>query len=228
MKLFRINGLWSGLRAVISWPFLLIGIYMLAALIGGLIPTKKAEEAPSSGHIIYIYDNNIHTSFVLPRIDGHKDIAEILTKDKAFPGDSVIYPWIMVGWGDHDFFLNTPSWADVKVRTLITSVMGSGASLIHVDRITRLPMRAAMRRLVLTDSQYFQLLGFITKQMTLEPDGKPKSIKGYSEDDRFYSSKGRDYSILYTCNNWVGEGLAISGVQTGYWTPLPFGVMWWD
>jgi uncharacterized protein (TIGR02117 family) len=228
MRLFRINGLWPALRALIAWPLLLIGLYMFAALAGGLIPVNASKVHQSSGHIVYIYDNDIHTSIVFPRIDGSIDIAETLTKKADFPGDKATYPWIMVGWGDHDFFLNTPSWAEVKVQTLISAIMGSGASLIHIDRITQLPPRERMRRLVLTDAQYAKLLGFITPQMTLAPNGEPQSIKGYSTDDQFYRSAGRDYSILYTCNNWVGEALEKAGVRTGYWTPLPFGVMWWD
>jgi uncharacterized protein (TIGR02117 family) len=213
---------------LVGWPFLILGLYLLAALIGGSIPASGAQAPAQSGNIVYIYDNGIHTSFILPRIDSLGDVAARTTHDADFAGDSAEYPWIMIGWGDRDFFLNTPRWTDIRPQTALTALWGSGASLIHIDRITQLPPERSLRRIILTEQQYAALLSFITPQYDRDREGKIQPISGYSKDDQFYRSIGREYSAFYTCNNWVGEALMRAGVKTGIWTPMPFGVMWWD
>jgi uncharacterized protein (TIGR02117 family) len=213
---------------MVGWPLLASAFFLFAALIGGSIPAGSAQPTASSGNIIYIYDNGIHTSFVLPRIDSLGDVAERITHGPDFAGDSAEYPWIMIGWGDRDFFLNTPQWTDLRPRTAITALWGSGASLIHIDRITQLPPKNTLRRIVITEQQYAALMSFIVPQFDRDPIGRMQPISGYGPDDQFYRSKGRTYSAFYTCNNWIGEALIMAGVQTGIWTPLPFGVMWWD
>ena len=47
---------------------------------------------------------------------------------------------------------------------------------------------------------------------------------GYGVTDLFFPAQGR-FSLLKTCNVWVGQGLKASGLPTGLWTPFSFQVL---
>lgn len=225
--IFKIVGIGSALRAVFGWIMAALGLYMIAAIVGALITQNSNYPRQETGRTIYIYDNGVHTSLVLSRSSNDVDLGETITKNTEFPGSSATYPWIMVGWGDRDFFLNTPQWKDLRPRTAVSALWGSGASLIHIDRLKALPPSDSLREITLSDDQYAKLLQFILPQISIGPNSRPIAMNGYGLDDRFYASAGREYWALYTCNNWIGEAIGLAGVKTGIWTPLPFGIMWW-
>ncbi len=251
MKLFRINSLWSAVRALLGWPLLLVGSYFAAALIGSLIPVNANWREPKDGVTIYIYDNGIHAGLILARRDGTldhgvlvadfpvilddsayygappSDLPKVIPPDR-FPGDIDEFPYIMIGWGDADFYRNTPTWGDLRPRTAITALTGSGEALMHVDRLRSIPPNAT-KKLILRDHEFARLLDFVAAHFSPTVGFMPQVERGYGPDDRFYKVSSDApklrYSALFTCNNWVGEALKVAGVKTGYWTPLPFGIM---
>ncbi len=201
---------------------------MAAAFLGAIIPQNSDQANVSDDRTIYIYDNGVHTSLVLSRSYGDVDLGEAMVQNAVFPGPSATYPWLMIGWGDKEFFLNTPHWKDLRARTAVSALWGSGASLIHIDRLNTLPPRESLRKIILSEDQYAKLLKFILPQMTIGSNRRPIAMNGYGPDDRFYVSSGREYWAFYTCNSWINEAIAGAGVKTGIWTPLPFGIMWWE
>ena len=141
----------------------------------------------------------------------------------------------MIGWGDARFYRETPTWGAIKPGTTLTALFGSGQALMHVDRLPRLPYRG-VKKLVLRKDEFLRLLEFVQSHFPNGFEGKANAEKGYGADDRFYPISpiayrqgvpDLRYSALFTCNNWVSEGLRRAGIKTGIWTPLPFGVMWW-
>jgi uncharacterized protein (TIGR02117 family) len=215
LKLFRINSIGSALRALVAWPLLVLGSYMAAAVVGSLIPVNRDWRPDTGGTAIYLHDNGIHLSIILP----HNASAAAI--DDAFPEAKGAHSaYRMFGWGDRQFYLSTPTWSDISLRTAAAALAGSGQNLLHVEDVDRLPRDAV--RVAVTE----QALRVLAKQI-LATAPKATSITGYGANDRFYPARGHAYSALYTCNNWVSEILANAGIKTGYWTPLPFGVMWW-
>jgi uncharacterized protein (TIGR02117 family) len=230
--LFAVNSVATAARALIGWLAAMLGLYMLAALIGSAIPRNGDWTEAQSGTTIYLYDNGIHTSILLPRMvvsspDLVASPVEQRIGDPNFPGSAAAYPWLMVGWGDARFYRETPRWADFRAGTGLAAIVGSGEALVHVDRIDRLPT-SGLRRIIVNDREYQALVGFIDRAIASDATGGAQAQPGYTADDRFYSATGDyRYSALFTCNNWVSAALAEAGVRTGRWTPLPFGVMWW-
>jgi uncharacterized protein (TIGR02117 family) len=228
LKLFYINSVWSALRALIGWPFLVLGLYCIAALFGSLIPVNRAWVSPANGTTLYLHDNGIHTSIIIPCAPA--DAANAC----LFPINSdsdIVTRWQMIGWGDREFYLNTPTWRDLDLGTAAAAFVGTGKSLVHVDNLTVLP-HAGIKAIKVDDATLGKILSGIYRSATTNAytGSKRTPIIGYGRHDIFYEgslSRVRNYSILYTCNNWVSEILANAGVKTGYWTPLPFGVMWW-
>ncbi len=221
---------------------LLIGGYFLAALVGSLWPTNRNWTQVAQGTTIYLHDNGIHTSLILPR--GHPDLDPGMLfvdfADRApdtssqpnflhpgFPGSPRQYPFLAVGWGDREFFLNTPGWADVRPSTAMTAIFGSGATLIHVDRLAGIPP-GEVRKLTLRRAEYQAILTFVSSQLAQDHAARHIVRPGYGADDRFYATDSRyAYSGVFTCNNWIATGLAQAGVRIGRWTPFSGGVMWW-
>jgi uncharacterized protein (TIGR02117 family) len=259
LKLFRINSVWTALRAMLGWPLLAVGFYGAAALVGSAIPVNEHWTPPTKGHTIYLYDNGIHTSLIIPRNqdgvdlgyrvadppldwmkdkDGPNDFdstppAEL--PDDRFPGSTKEYPFLMFGWGDARFYQDTPHWADFRPKTAMAALFGSGQTMIHVDRLERIPT-IGIRKINLRAKEFGRLLEFLVLHFPDNFEAKAQPTPGYGSDDRFFPIGSRwhftgtpdlRYSALFTCNNWVNEALKRSGVKTGYWTPLPFGVMWW-
>ncbi|NJS15713.1 MAG: DUF2459 domain-containing protein [Sphingopyxis sp.] len=173
MKAFRINSWGSALRALACWPLLALGLYMAAALIGGLIPVNRDWVPPSLGHSVYLYDNGIHTSLIIPRAQAGIDlgrwvadppVADDLLADlpeDQFPGPAARHPYLMFGWGDARFFRETPRWADLRPGTAVTALVGSGTMLMHVERLSELPV-TDVKRLVLRDAEMERLVSFVT------------------------------------------------------------------
>jgi uncharacterized protein (TIGR02117 family) len=243
LKPFYINSWASAVRALFAWPLLAIGLYMAAALIGGLIPVNRHWEPPDAGHSVYLYDNGIHTSLILPRIQTGIDLGRWVADppvaddlvadlpDGQFPGPAARYPYIMVGWGDARFFRETPRWADLRPGTAVAALVGSGTMLTHIERLSELPT-TDIKRLVLRDEELDRLTAFLTNHFPSTRGYRYRAEPAYHSDGRFFEVVGpaagtADYSALFTCNNWVSEALRQAGVRTGAWTPLPFGVMWW-
>ncbi len=216
--------------------------YCLAALFGSLWPVNAQWEQAGQGEVIYLHDNGIHTSIIVPRSSVLGDPGNFFADlwdmapgadgqptriRRGFPGSAVTFPLLAIGWGDRDFFLDTPSWSEVRPTTALTAAFGSGYTLIHVDQLTGFPP-GDLRKLILTKKEYGDLLAFVVLQMEGGFAGQPTALLGYGPDDRFYATRGQyRYSALFTCNNWAAEGLKKAGVRVGAWTPISDGMMWW-
>lgn len=194
--------------------------YLFAALVGSAIPLNPGSRQPTQGVTIYVADNGVHTGVIVPIAHPLHDWRPIVSPAHvANPGD-----WIEFGWGDRDFYLNTPTWADVSVPTVLRAAVGAGGeTLVHVDHWDRPRPGAFVRRLVLTPEQYRRLTERIRGSFASDA---PVPIRGYGASDVFYPARGR-YSALRTCNSWVARTLAAAGVRIGVWTPFSAMVMAW-
>jgi uncharacterized protein (TIGR02117 family) len=225
VKLFGINSIGSALRALVAWPLLAAGLYLVAALVGGVTAVNEKWQNSKHGYQVYLHDNGIHLSIIIPRKQHLNDL-ETVFPAAHLPGDQKPAEYLMFGWGDRDFYLNTPTWADLRPGHAVNAFIGSGKSLLHVDHLNTLPTGA--RKLAVAHEAYQTILSEIVLTVNANTSTPtPAPIKGYGGSDVFYPARGYRYSALYTCNNWVSEILAKARIRTGYWTPLPFGVMWW-
>jgi uncharacterized protein (TIGR02117 family) len=48
---------------------------------------------------------------------------------------------------------------------------------------------------------------------------------GYTSMDLFFEAR-RSYSVFFTCNDWVNQGLKKAQVKTAIWSPFDFGVLY--
>lgn len=142
-------------------------------------------------------------------------------------GQDTSMRYLGFGWGDKEFYLETPTWADLKFKTAIQAVFGSGSAAIHT---TFYPMVAAgpdCIKINLSKAQYLKLICYIDRSFLKDGAGNyiRIGVPGYGYHDAFYDAKGR-YSLFYTCNTWTNDGLKICRQRACLWTPFAQGVLY--
>ena len=198
--------------------------FLAAGVVGGALPSNPGWREPESGVAIYLEDNGIHTHLVLPKRAGGIDLSDLAPARDLRDPRFARHGWLAIGWGEAAFFLDTPTWADLRPSTLLFAAVGSSRTLLHIEHIAE-PQdnpAAGVRRVMLRPQEYARLVAFV--RTSLQPGGR--AYPGYDHYDAFYEARGR-YTLLNTCNAWTGRGLRQAGVRVGRWTPFPVTVMGW-
>jgi uncharacterized protein (TIGR02117 family) len=176
----------------------------------------------------YVSSNGAHTDFVFPIRSAAFDWSTVFpaTDAAAVPRDAA---FIAIGWGDREFYLHTPTWADLTASRALSAVAGLNPSLLHVTWLRRdqLPIHdgrtAGSYRLPLTAARYGHLVAYVRAKL---PDAQTTVLPGagYGAQDAFYEATGR-YGPFETCNAWTGRGLREAGLTMGAWTPFDYNVV---
>ncbi|MFN3618909.1 TIGR02117 family protein [Sphingorhabdus sp.] len=225
MKLFRINSVGSGLRAVLGWPLFLTGIYMCAALIGSVIPVNSVWQEPDDGITLFVETNGVHVSIIVPTVSEFADLTDII-RPNDLTDPKLNGTHAMIGWGHAGVYRNAPTWADIRPADIASAVLGSEHTLLHVYHLNNpqpQPHRATFK---VSPDQYRLMVANIRSSFALTASGQSIAHRAYGPDNVFYEANGR-YSAVHTCNEWTGSVLRNAGVKMGAWTPLPGGVMRW-
>lgn len=93
---------------------------------------------------------------------------------------------------------------------------------MHVYLLGAKALPVGARSVKLSPAQYGQLVEYITESFRRNADGSliPIPNVAYGANDAFFEARGR-YSLFNTCNSWVGRAMQVTGVRTGWFTPLP-------
>ena len=213
-------GAWA-LGGLLALPLL----YFLAALIGGLVPANAGWSEPREGVTIFVRTNGVHTWIMVPTVSADMDWRPLAPashiKDPRYAGN-----YLAFGYGNREFYLNTPRWADLRPRTALAAAFGSGRSLMHVEHEWNPRVLDYQKRLVLTRDQYRRLARHIASSFERDRQGRTRPLlgRGYGPADVFYEARG-PYNAFLTCNEWTGAALRAAGVRTGIWTPLSQSIM---
>ena len=197
--------------------------YGAAGLIGGAIPSNAAWRPPEHGVRIFVESNGIHVGLLMPKVAAGVDWRGWApARDLADPRYARL-DHLAIGWGEHAFFLETPTWAAVKPSTIAAAAIGSDRTLMHVEHVAApAPGDADVRAITLRPAEYRRLAAYV--QASFAPERR--AYRGYAGHDAFYTARGH-YSAIRTCNAWTGDALRYAGVRIGRWTPFPDTVMWW-
>jgi uncharacterized protein (TIGR02117 family) len=171
----------------------------------------------------WVLSNGVHTDLVFPVRSAAVDWQQLfpLADFKAVPPDA---EFIAIGWGDREFYLNTPTWADLTAARAFGALSGGNRALMHVSYLRRGQLGRGAFNLPLSQPQYAQLVGYVRAAL---PSGRATPIAGahYDNQDAFYEAEG-GYNLFETCNTWTGRGLRQAGVTASRWTPFDFTVVW--
>ena len=198
-------------------------LYLLGALAGSLIPLNDSWVEPDEGITVYIADNGVHADLILPANAQGLDWRPLVprTDFANVPADA---EWVAFGAGERRVYLETPTWADLSLKTAFVALTG-GERVMHVEWVDN-PAHAA-RELRLTPEQYRRLWASIRAGFRLDSNGKPILIDhpGYGLRDAFYEGVGKANAI-HTCNQWAAGRLRLAGVEAPLWSPFVNGLTW--
>jgi uncharacterized protein (TIGR02117 family) len=200
-------------------------VYLLLALLLGALPVNRdfRPVPPAEGGItIWLRTNGIHAELVLPAAAPYDWRAELPPAEVVAPARLAAPPldWIAFGWGDRAFFMQTPTWADLRPGTALSALFGLGPAAMHVEYLAR-PRDYDVQRIDLGPAQYRRLVAALRDGFARDAAGRPIRIDvpGYFDTDRFYEGTGH-YSARLTCNEWIRRALAAAGVRTAAWAPF--------
>lgn len=207
------------LVALLAATLLAPALYLLTALVLGLIPVNAGFRSVDGGIPVYVRTNGVHAELVLQTrgagVDWTVDHPASDMRALAAP-----LPWIAFGWGDAEFFATTPTWSDLRLSTALAALSGTGQGAMHVEYVAA-PAAYAGRQLRLTAEQHARLVDYIRASFVRDASGRPRRLdaSGYFDTDAFYAA-GPRYTFWVTSNEWVRRGLATAGVRVPVWAPF--------
>ncbi|WP_303319107.1 DUF2459 domain-containing protein [Flavivirga abyssicola] len=191
--------------------------YIVASLLLTFITVNKTVDKVHAVNTIYLNTNGVHLNVIFPvhQLD-EKLILGLDVEDEA--------QYLSFGWGDENFYLNTPTWNDLTFKNAFGALFLKGNSLIHLTMYFR--KRPNWVAVNVTKEQLKTLNHYLSESFKLDDSGEKIILKGkgYSTNDEFYRANG-SYSCFKTCNTWVNSAFKTSGLKSCYWTPFDFGLI---
>lgn len=200
-------------------------LYVVAVLILSRIPVNTDITKPEAGIEIYLLSNGVHTDVVVPVKNQIIDWSEKVQFRHTKAQDTTA-KYLAFGWGDKGFYLNTPTWADLKFSTAFNAASGLSTSAIHCTFYKRMKEDKQCKKITITEKQYQQLIAFIQDSFQTENDKimKIETDAVYGNHDAFYEAKGR-YNLFYTCNTWTNSALKAANQKACLWTVYDKGIL---
>jgi len=198
-----------------------IALYFLVMFVLTWIPSNRGFVEPEEGVDIFVYTNGVHADVVVPVKNDVCDWSKKLPYTHAAQADANSR-YLSIGWGDKGFYINTPTWADLKASTAFNAAFWLSTSAMHVTWRKYAPREdETCRRVRISAQQYRRLCAYIMATFDHDANGKAIYIeaKTYGKHDAFYEARGR-YNLFKTCNVWTGNALRYAGVKVSVWTPF--------
>ena len=197
--------------------------YLLAALVGSLVPVNRGWIEPDEGVTIYIANNGLHSDIVMPVYAHGLDWTPFVPKsDFSAPDPSA--RWIAFGSGEERVYLDTPRWRDIRPATVWSALTG-GKRVMHVEWVSN--PHYLDRAVRLRPEEYRRLWAAIRVDFALDERGRARRIdhSGYGRSDAFYWATGK-FHALKTCNTWAASRFRLAGIRTSLWPPFVQGFVW--
>jgi uncharacterized protein (TIGR02117 family) len=202
----------------------LAALYLGAAY--GLSHISIDEEANEKDELsIYIQTNGVHTDLVLPVQNKQKDWRQDVKFEYTKAQDSTCQ-YLAMGWGDKGFYLETPTWADLKTSVALKAATGLSTTAIHATFIKTMVENKDCVKINISHAQYARLVTYIENSFQKDAQGQTMRIAtnaNYGANDAFYEANG-SYSLFGTCNTWANNALKASGQKACLWTPFDTGI----
>ena len=203
-------------RILLLFFILLISYFVIAFVLSILSTNLKKIDCNKSAQI-FVSTNGVHLDIIIPinklPIAFQQELN--LTKNIKF---------VSFGWGDKGFYLETPTWNDLKFSTAINAIFLKSETAMHVTNYRN--KLNSWHTIPICDSQLELLTQYIIESFLRGGDDQLLIIPnaGYTNHDKFYEANG-SYNLINTCNSWVNKGLKTAEIKTSIWSPFDKGVL---
>jgi uncharacterized protein (TIGR02117 family) len=212
--------------------FKYIGLFLLLLISYGLLVTLMSyvtvndkEAAIDEPKVdIFILSNGVHTDIVVPVKNDTFDWSKQIKFEHTKAKDSTA-KYVAMGWGDRGFYLETPTWADLKVSTALKAATGLSSSALHTTFYKTMKEDAYCKKIQISTTEYQKLVVFINDSFETKSGStiKIKTDAVYGKNDIFYEAKG-SYSLFYTCNSWANQALKAANQKAALHTLTDTGI----
>ncbi|UWU27103.1 TIGR02117 family protein [Rhizobium sp. WSM1274] len=212
------------MRTGIRWLLRIVFLFVLSAACGTFIPRPLIAPVEASSaavtHRILLLSGPIHTDIAIP-LDAETRAAFSFLDNTGFPLGHPNAEWLTIGWGGRAFYLETPTWAELKPLPVLRALT-IDRSVLHVDLASHITEpQSTVTAFNVSEDQLAQLRDFISESFVLDAGAVvPIPDAGYGEIDRFFEARGY-FNALFGCNTWTAAALRSAGFRTGIWNPLP-------
>lgn len=188
--------------------------YGLTSIICTFITVNSSASDLEKEHTIYLSTNGVHLEIIIPKELLHSEILDgIYTLEDE--------NYFSFGWGDKNFYINTPTWADLTFNTGFKALFLNTSSLLHVTRHNG--VKNHWIPIHVDQNQLSILINYIGDTFALDANQQKIVLKGlgYTKNDDFFEAN-ENYHCFRTCNTWINNGFKKSGIKACLWTPYDF------
>lgn len=212
------------MKRALKVPLAIVVVLLASIAAGALIPvplwSQQIENSHEKNRRILVLSNPIHTDIAIS-LDDDMRAAFAFLERSGVPVSAPDARWLIIGWGGRAFYLETPTWADLKPMPLFRALTVD-TSVLHVDVTGELDEgHPAVTVVALAPQQLGSLAVFIRGSFAQAEDQVAAiADAGYGLHDRFFEARGA-FNMLLGCNTWTARALRAAEVRTGLWNPLP-------
>ena len=212
------------LRALLAIVAAVI-VYGLIAVFLAFVPVNRDFQPDPEGIEIFLITNGVHLDICVPSQTSESSWLDFFENGSFSPPPS---GYVSFGWGERNFYLYTPTWADLTVSTALHASLWPSASAMHVTSYrSGLKNGEYVRSVRISPETYQKLIERIQESFARDEQGKIQPIDccNYAgERDKFFEARG-SYHLFHTCNDWVNTSLKQAGIRTAVWSPFDWGVL---
>jgi uncharacterized protein (TIGR02117 family) len=197
--------------------------YLFFAFVFKHLPANAREVQPEEGIDIGVVSNGVHTDIIVPMRTPQRDWSKFIDLSHYKTPDA---QYVSFGWGDKGFYLDTPSWAELKFKTAFKALFYLGSTAVMVSLYKEMPEdEKYFSKITISPYAYRKLILYIKHAFDYDAHDHiiPIDFAGMPAyehlDYKFYEGRGR-YHFFKTCNIWVNNGLKVADIKTGIWTPF--------
>lgn len=201
-------------------------LYAIAGTFMSCVPVNQ-HASQKDDVSIYILSNGVHTDIVVPIKNEQIDWNQFVRFEHTAGKDSLAH-FVAFGWGDKGFYLDTPTWGELKVSTAFKAAFALSEAAIHTTFYREMTEGEKCVKINVSREQYRLLIDYIKDSFDTDEQNRFIHIQttaNYGENDTFYEAKGT-YNLFYTCNTWANNGLKSCQQKASLWTLLDKGIFY--
>lgn len=196
-----------------------IALYFIAVLVLGNLSINNNFKQTPTGVEVYIKSNGAHTDLIVPMHNADYNWKYFISPSQTIHQDTSMQ-FVSFGWGDKGFFLETPSWSELKFSVAFKALFLPSPTAMHVSYCKEKPKLTKLCKSVkISHQQYLTLINYIQQSFKMSKHNQPLLISGahYHFNDAFYEANG-NYHLFKTCNEWTRIGLSVAGIKCACWS----------
>jgi len=205
-------------KKILSWFIFATVVYVLAAAVLSLLKTSPDKKECLKNKEIFITTNGVHLDIIIPVENLDENLKNQLNLIRGTN-------YVAFGWGDKQFYINTPEWSDLTFPIAFSALFLKSQTAMHVTCYQRRYL--SFKKVKLCKDQMNTLLNYVSNSFKKDDGGKIQKIDidGYAYNDSFYDANG-SFSIFKTCNIWVNKALKEANIETSVWSPFDIGILY--